>query len=42
MANVLWMSGFILLCLLAYRFLLPRLRRFDDAGVPVNVADGAG
>src|SRR5947207_14021223 len=33
MTNVLWMSGFILLCLLAYRFLLPRLKRFDEDNV---------
>ena len=33
MTNVLWMSGFILLCLLAYRFLLPWLKRFDENNV---------
>jgi hypothetical protein len=33
MENVLWMSGFILLCLLAYRFGLPRLRKFDENNV---------
>jgi hypothetical protein len=33
MENVLWMSGFILLCLLAYRFVLPRLKKFDENNV---------
>ena len=33
MQNVLWMSGFILLCLLAYRFGLPRLKRFDQDNI---------
>lgn len=33
MENVLWMSGFILLCLLAYRFGLPRLKKFDQNNV---------
>lgn len=33
MTNVLWMSGFILLCLLAYRFGLPRLKKFDENNV---------
>jgi hypothetical protein len=29
MSNILWMSGFILACLLFYRFAVPRLKRFD-------------
>jgi hypothetical protein len=33
MTNVLLMSGFILACLLAYRYLLPRLKNFDDKNV---------
>ena len=33
MENVLWMSGFILLCLLAYRFGLPRLKKFDENNI---------
>jgi hypothetical protein len=33
MENVLWMSGFILLCLLAYRYGLPRLKKFDEDNV---------
>jgi hypothetical protein len=33
MENVLWMSGFILLCLLAYRFGLPRLKKFDQNNI---------
>jgi hypothetical protein len=31
--NMLWMSGFILACLLLYRFGLPRLKRFDENNV---------
>jgi hypothetical protein len=33
MSNVLWMSGAILLCLLAYRFALPRLKKFDENNI---------
>ena len=33
MENVLWMSGFILLCLLAWRFGLPRLKKFDQNNI---------
>lgn len=33
MENVLWMSGFILICLLAYRFGLPRLKKFDQNNI---------
>ena len=33
MENMLWMSGFILLCLLAYRFGLPRLKKFDQNNI---------
>ena len=33
MENVLWMSGFILFCLLAYRFGLPRLKKFDQNNI---------
>ena len=33
MENVLWMSGFILLCLLAYRFGLPRLKKFNENNI---------
>jgi hypothetical protein len=33
MENVWWMSGFILMCLLAYRYLLPRLKKFDENNV---------
>jgi hypothetical protein len=33
MTNVLLMSGFILACLLAYRYLLPRLKTFDDSNI---------
>ena len=29
MSNILWMSGFILACLLFYRFAIPRLKNFD-------------
>ena len=33
MLNILLMSGFILLCLLAYRYGLPRLKKFDENNV---------
>ena len=33
MENVLWMSGFILFRLLAYRFGLPRLKKFDQNNI---------
>ena len=33
MVNILWMSGFILACLLLYRFGLPRLKRFDQNNI---------
>jgi hypothetical protein len=31
--NVFWACGFVLLCILAYRFALPALKRFDDENV---------
>ncbi len=33
MVDVLWMSGFILACLLFYRYALPCLKKFDDGNV---------
>jgi hypothetical protein len=33
MVNLLWMSGFILACLLFYRYAIPRLKRFDENNV---------
>src|ERR1700760_4827388 len=31
--NMLWTCGFVLACILFYRFALPALKRFDDANV---------
>ena len=33
MTNILWMSGFIIACLLFYRFALPRLKKFDENNI---------
>src|SRR5690242_14589660 len=33
MENVLWACAFVLACIGFYRFVLPRLKRFDDANV---------
>ena len=33
MNNILWMSAFILACLLFWRFAIPRLKRFDQDNV---------
>ena len=33
MSNILWTSGFILACLLFYRFAIPRLKKFDQDNV---------
>ena len=33
MTNVLWACAFVLACIGFYRYVLPRLRRFDDANV---------